>query len=453
MSKHFSKILINLIIAICLEVMFFNITSYRALLGNFEKKEFTEYELVRYEDSKAILKINNINSKLATIKIDFEDTVKDVTEYRIYFSDETSSSYRGLNSKKYIPENEKSKYIPVYLSGNVNGIMVSIDKDLYENEQIDRIVLNEKIPFEFNIIRCAIVFGILLVIYFLKNGENINAIYSLKNFYQELILLLVLAVFFGITIYINQNSIEPDDLRIYNEKFVNSVYKGNLYLDFEPSEEFLNLENPYDDLERSGLERGTDYLWDMAYYNGKFYVYFGILPLLVFFLPYYILTKKYLDMALVVFILSIFIFILIKEILIKIVNRYFKDIQFKFVLFSLIMLCSGSLVLYANGMSRFYEMAILSGVYCVLQGIYFILKSLETEEKKYFNIFAGTLFLSLSVACRPTDLFASILILPYLIKLLIENIKIFKTNKAPLLKLIISARNTIYYSWSIIDGI
>ena len=100
------------------------------------------------------------------------------------------------------------------------------------------------------------------------------------------------------------------------------------------------------------------------------------------------------------------------------------------------MLCAGSLVLYAEGMSRVYELAIVSGLYCVLQGIYFILKSLECDEKKYFNIFAGSLFLSLSVACRPTDLFVSVLILPYLIKLLIENVKGLKTDKKPLIKLI-----------------
>ena len=48
-------------------------------------------------------------------------------------------------------------------------------------------------------------------------------------------------------------------------------------------------------MQRGTVERGKDYLWDTAYYNGKFYVYFGILPLLIFFLPYYAITKKYLD--------------------------------------------------------------------------------------------------------------------------------------------------------------
>lgn len=453
MKRNYSNLLMNLIIALFLEVIVFNITSYRALLGNFEKREYTEFEFVQYQGSKAILKIDNINLDIATVKVNFSEYVDDLREYKIYFSDETSSEYRGLNSKNYIPENEKSRYMPLYLSGKVNGLEIAIDKDLYNNEFLESIIINEKIPFEFNIMRFVIVLGILLIRYFLKYEENINKEYSPKNLTQELVLLFVLAVFFVLSMFINQNSIEPDGDKVYNEKFVNAVYNGSFALQEEPSEAFMNLENPYDDLERSKLERGKDYLWDTAYYNGKYYVYFGILPLLIFFLPYYAIFKKYLDMAIVIFILSIIIFVLLKEILLKIVNRYFKNVSFKFVLYSLIMLCSGSLILYADGMSRFYELAILSGLACVLFGIYFILKSLESDEKKYINIFWGSLFLALSVACRPTDLFASLLILPYLIKLLIENVKKFKEDKKSLFKLIISCRNTLYYSWHITNDI
>lgn len=439
MKRNCSKILINLIIALFLEVIVFNITSYRVLFGNFEKKEFTQFEFVEYQGSKAIIKIDNINTELATVKLNFNEYIDDVREYKIYFSDETSSNYRGLNSKNFIPENEKSKYIPLYLSGKVNGLEISIDKDIYENNNLDSIVINEKIPFEFNIIRFTIILLILIIRYFLKYEENINSEYSPKNLTQELALLFIIAIFFVISIVINQNSIEPDNYKVYNEKFVNSICHGSFALEDKPSQKLMDLENPYDDLERSKLERGKDYLWDTAYYKGNYYVYFGILPLLVFFLPYYIITKTYLDMTIVILILSMIIFILIKEVLLKIINRYFPKISFKFVVGALIMLCSGSLVLYADGMSRFYELAILSALVCVLWGIYFILKALEQDEKKYINIFWGSLLLALSVACRPIALLASLLILPYLIQLLIINIKKFKSDKMPLLKLLVSA--------------
>ena len=108
------------------------------------------------------------------------------------------------------------------------------------------------------------------------------------------------------------------------------------------------------------------------------------------------------------------------------------------MVYYLITLCSGTLILYANGMSRFYEIVIIAGLYFVLQGIFFILKSIEEEKNKHLNIFLGSLCLALSVACRPTDLFASIIILPYIIKLLIDYIKNFKEKKISLIKLVIA---------------
>ena len=98
MKKHFSKLLINLIIALFLEVIVFNITSYRVLLGNFEKKEFTNLEFVQYDDEKVILKIDNLDIEVGTVKLNFDKNLTEVSEYRIGFSDETSSRFRNLQS-------------------------------------------------------------------------------------------------------------------------------------------------------------------------------------------------------------------------------------------------------------------------------------------------------------------------------------------------------------------
>ena len=48
------------------------------------------------------------------------------------------------------------------------------------------------------------------------------------------------------------------------------------------------LENPYDTAARQAA--APDALWDVAYYNGRYYVYFGIVPCLLFQLPFEALT-------------------------------------------------------------------------------------------------------------------------------------------------------------------
>ena len=446
-----TKILGIIVIALFFEIILFNINSFRTFFGNYEVKKY-ENENICIEDESGweeniCLEILDINTEVATLKIELED-VEEPTQYKIYFSDETTSAYYDLATKNYIEDFEKTKYMSLSLSGKVDKLKVYINRDIYEQGKFKQIVLNEKIPFEFNVIRFVIVFLVLLFGYCMKNLKIFNSEYSKKDLKQEFILIGILTVFLILLTFINTYSSEEiteegespftTSEGIYNKDFVDSLKDGKLYLSQEPTERFLKLKNPYDAIERAELSRTEDYLWDTAYFNGHFYIYFGILPVLLIFLPFNLITGTYLKVSVANYIFSALIFILLKEILIKVINRYFENIDFKIVIYSLISLLAGSLVLYANGMSRFYEIVIIAGLYFVLQGLYFILCSMESEKNKYFNIFLGSMFLALSVACRPTDLLVSILILPYLISLLIKLTKNIHENKFDLFKLIVS---------------
>ena len=353
----------------------------------------------------------------------------------MFFSDETSNEYRGLNSKVYIPNYEKSKYIPLYLSGKTSKMLVAIEDEVFNDEVFSGIVINANIPFDFNIIRFFITFAIILVVFFIKKCKIFNEAYSSKSFKQEAILLILLFIFTAIIIFINYYSSNDSESDMYNKLFVNALKNKQLYLLEEPSKAFYNLQDPYDYIERSSLKRNEDYLWDTAYFEGKQYVYFGILPVLVSFLPYNLITGKYLQTSTVVLIFSILTLLVLKELFCKIINIFFENVKFKFVVYSLIILYSGSLILYLNGISRVYELVIIAGLFFVLLGLYYILESMRNERKKYKCLFMGSLFLALSVACRPTDLFASILIVPYLVKLFIDGIK---NNKNSIIKMVFS---------------
>ena len=67
-----------------------------------------------------------------------------------------------------------------------------------------------------------------------------------------------------------------------------ALAEGHVWLDAEPSAELMAMPNPYDTQARKAS--GVSYLHDHAYRNGKYYVYFGVLPVLLFHLPWYILT-------------------------------------------------------------------------------------------------------------------------------------------------------------------
>ena len=81
---------------------------------------------------------------------------------------------------------------------------------------------------------------------------------------------------------------DPAYYNAYVQQF-DAFMKGQIYLDVEPSQELQNLENPYDWQQRIDGDIGF-YLWDRALYNGHYYSYFGIAPIITVFYPSYFLT-------------------------------------------------------------------------------------------------------------------------------------------------------------------
>ena len=75
-------------------------------------------------------------------------------------------------------------------------------------------------------------------------------------------------------------------------ELVKSMTHGKLYLEEEPPNWLQNMDDPYDRGARDQLvkETGENYLWDTAYYEGHYYVYFGVVPVLLFYLPFYLVT-------------------------------------------------------------------------------------------------------------------------------------------------------------------
>lgn len=73
----------------------------------------------------------------------------------------------------------------------------------------------------------------------------------------------------------------------YVQQF-DAFQKGQLHIDVEPEQELLELANPYDPAQRQGIY----YLWDRALYNGKYYSYFGVTPILTVYYPFYLVTHS-----------------------------------------------------------------------------------------------------------------------------------------------------------------
>ena len=174
---------------------------------------------------------------------------------------------------------------------------------------------------------------------------------------------------------------------------------GQLYVDAQPSASLMGMDNPYDTNAR--FENSVEYLWDYAYFNGHYYVYFGILPVLIYQLPFYLLTGGEFPVAISVAISSVAMCIGVVFLLRNICQRWFGEMtQAMFLILLLVLLC-GSWAVYACAVPGHYVLPIVTGLACLVWGLAFWIDSTRGGNINIPKAVAGSLFVALTLACRP----------------------------------------------------
>ena len=215
-----------------------------------------------------------------------------------------------------------------------------------------------------------------------------------------IVLLSLIFVIFGLSHYKRENNM------LYY-LYADAIMNKTLEISFLVDENLLNNTNPYDTSNRE-----YDYLWDASYYNGKYYCYFGIWPVLLFLVPGKLLTGHYISITYISLILSIasviFSYLIYKEV----IKKYFKNIKYNTFILSFIYITFGSKLLWCMHRSDFYELVTIAAYFHIMLGLYLILFN---DKKNIKRDFFGYLSLALAVLCRPTALLLSFMIIPRLI--------------------------------------
>lgn len=212
------------------------------------------------------------------------------------------------------------------------------------------------------------------------------------------------------------------------ELMAESLLKGHLYLDLPESTILNEMENPYDPQARKDLNAGVYWdgnayrsYWDHAYYNGHFYMYFGVVPAIIVFLPYRIITGTPLtsyhatQLFTVLIIIGLFVlFDLIREKLCPMMSHFvFMALGSAFSLVS---------VWYFSTTPTLYCTAISSAVAMMVWSFYFYLsvfwRNLSPLKTNLFLVLAALLG-ALAFGCRPPvalSNFSMVFILFYIVK-------------------------------------
>ena len=193
------------------------------------------------------------------------------------------------------------------------------------------------------------------------------------------------------------------------EKITESFIHGHMFFDYETDPVLETLDNPYDPAAR--IEAGADFHWDHAYYNGRYYMYFGVVPVVLLFVPFRLLTGiallSYHAAQIFIFLFIIAFFLFAYRFLLK----YRPDFNLTLYLWLTAGLCLASVNNCVES-PALYNTAISAGMCFAMWSIYLYFKALIFDETiKFRCLLVASLSGALVFGCRPNiGLFVIILI-------------------------------------------
>ncbi len=412
------------VIALILEVFVFN---FRAVEAVFNKpvKEVKYNVINAYEvsdgefcsqSSQVEITIDNIDEQLNNVYIGINRN-KDIsyTKFTLWAIDEANALGISAPAREIVSDLKQTRYVRMHFSGNVEKLKITLEMQPNEQFRIDGIRLNCHVPICFSGIRFLFTLGIIMFLYTIRPKSFIYK-YALdwKQRWQRytIIGLVVIQVMFLWTLtFLNPSFREPIwPHHDQYQKLAQSMLNGHTYLDKTVSDELMKMDNPYDTYLRQ--KNNVQFEWDHAYYDGKYYVYFGVVPELTFYLPYKIITGNDLNNYIVVLINCSLMSVAVLALIYTIIKKWFTKTPFGVYIILSLMIINSSGLLYIAKRPDFYSIPVVMAMMLSVTGINCWLRA-ETKDKAgnislRANMLAlGSISMSLVAGCRPHILIAS----------------------------------------------
>ena len=231
------------------------------------------------------------------------------------------------------------------------------------------------------------------------------------------------------------------DAQYYNpyEQQFDALMKGQLHLDAAPSKGLLELENPYDYNSRDGV----DYLWDRAFFEGRYYSYFGMAPIFTVYYPFYLLTGRLPSDSTVASVFAVMTALFFSLAAVKWASMYTKKLPIPMLFLGVVSaLFSSQVFLVMRGRAKFYYIATVAGMAFLSLFLWLILCGIsgtvrfspkEGEEKRWVKLtlyaLAGVAYGLIFMSRVNIALLAAFVILPMLWFRIIRDGKSFRNLK------------------------
>lgn len=452
---HLVKSAIVLVLAaLVLEVFVFNCNYFASagyqpinLKNKIELAQGSD-DLFRLTSVDHVMEFSDLNTEVHNIRIDFDENqpAQNLT-VKIQFTDDAHRTY--FDSTEYtvgVPEVEvatnctQSEYINLNTSGYVDNLRIEIvGEDVSYPIKLRTVSLNAHHPFDFSNTRFMVTLGVLVLVFMFRPKSAIYRIRIVENPVRSKasiiavvaveIMLVTSFLFYGSNLVgvatssynqgswdgvslVNTFEVGGDNAQQY-AGLARAMAHGQLYLEEEPPQWLQDMNDPYDKGARDELQKetGEEYLFDVAYHDGHYYVYFGVVPVLLFYLPFYLVTGANFPTAIGVLIAAIAYILGVSALLDRFARYHFKRVSLGvFLLLQIpLVFCSG--IMYLVKFPTFYSLPIMCALAFSVWGLYCWMRGRLSRHACAWYV-AGSLCMALVAGCRPQFLVLSLLAFP-----------------------------------------
>lgn len=215
-------------------------------------------------------------------------------------------------------------------------------------------------------------------------------------------------------------SAEPGFLELANLEAKDSYYNllvqgfraGQLNVKREAPPGLAYLVNPYDPAANGPYVWDSNYpSYEMSYYKGKLYLYFGVTPALVLFWPFTALTGQYLPHKNAVVIFFAGGFLVAAWLLYAVKQRYFRETSFIVTVAGVLALGLATGILETLSSCDVYEVAKSCGFAFTMLALAGIWHAVQAPSRQITWLLLASLAYGLAIGSRPSLLFGGIILL------------------------------------------
>lgn len=424
-----------LVLSLGLEVTLFNVNYYASaayrptdLAPYMQDSLSCEGNYCLTEDD--LVTVRDLDREVKNIRFTFEGSSATPC-VRLYLTDEANERFFSAPDRPLYPGVKDACTVNVHTAGKSKNIAFRFVGG--ETVILRKAEINVQRPFTFSALRVILLTGALLLLYLFRPSSVLykRKLVSSPDLRRTLVgsfACLELAVivllgslnptFLGVTS--NGRGFEFVPLPMQNHNQYDDLARailedGHLYIDHDDVPQSLqDLPNPYDPAARSAASAasGDTYRWDVAYYNGHYYVYFGIVPLVLLYLPFRAVMKAPFPSAVGVMLFAALFALGVLSLLRLIAEKKFRSLSVgAFLLVALAAVNGGGMIFIAKR-PDFYSLPIMAACAFTAWGLRLWLGGLWDGKKRLLFYAAGSLCMALAVGCRPQSVLLSAVALP-----------------------------------------